>query len=251
MLEKNQSREESGSPLLLIPGLICDGRIFEAQVAAFPQARIIADSGQARSLGEMAEQVLAAAPPHFALLGHSMGARIALEIYRQAPGRVGRLALISTGVHPVAPGEADKRHALRDLGRSQGMAALVDAWLPPMVAPEHAGDAALMTRLRTMCVSAGLARYEVQAAALLSRPEVESLLPSIAVPTLVATGSEDRWSPPDQHRTIAAAIADADLQIIAGAGHMLPAEAPALLNAAIGRWLARPVATEPASSRRE
>jgi pimeloyl-ACP methyl ester carboxylesterase len=251
MLEKNQSEGEGQTPLVLVPGLMCDGRIFEAQLSAFPQAQIIPDAGDARSLAEMAVRVLAAAPPHFALLGHSMGARIALEIYRRAPERVGRLALISTGVHPVAPGEADKRYALRDLGRSEGMAALVDAWLPPMVAPDHAGDAALMARLRTMCVSAGLARYEAQAAALLARPEVESLLPSIAVPTLVATGSEDRWSPPDQHRAIAAAIRDCDLQIIAGAGHMLPAEAPELLNAAIARWLARPAATEPASSRRE
>jgi pimeloyl-ACP methyl ester carboxylesterase len=123
MLEKNQSDGEGQTPLVLVPGLMCDGRIFEAQLSALPQAQIIPDAGDARSLAEMAVRVLAAAPPHFALLGHSMGARIALEIYRRAPERVGRLALISTGVHPVAPGEADKRHALRDLGRSAGMAA--------------------------------------------------------------------------------------------------------------------------------
>ncbi|WP_420138018.1 alpha/beta fold hydrolase [Sphingomonas sp.] len=239
MMTKNQVGEEASEPLLLLPGLMCDSRIFQAQSAAFPQARVIADSGKERSLGEMAEWVLAAAPPQFALLGHSMGARVALEVVRRAPERVQRLALVSTGVHPVAQGEAEKRHALRDLGRSQGVAALVDAWLPPMVAPDRVNDVALMTALRAMCTSAGLERYEAQAAALLARPEVEPLLPSIAVPTLVATGSEDRWSPPAQHQRIAAAIPQADLQIISGAGHMLPAEAPDALNAVVARWLAR------------
>ena len=234
-----------GEPLLLLPGLMCDARIFASQSAAIAEALVPSDDGVSGGLAGMAERILESAPPRFALLGHSMGARIALEMVRRAPDRVTRLALVSTGVHPVAKGEAEKRYALRDVGRSQGMAALVDAWLPPMVAPDRAGDAGLMAPLRAMCIDAGLARYEAQAAALLSRPEVESLLPIIRVPTLVAVGGEDRWSPPEQHRAIAAAIADADLLIVAGAGHMLPAEAPAALNAAIAEWLARPALIKP------
>ncbi|MCV4567072.1 alpha/beta hydrolase, partial [Escherichia coli] len=81
-----------------------------------------------------------------------------------------------------------------------------------------AGDAALYRRLRAMCVEAGLERFEAQIAALLARPEVESLLPRIRVPALVAVGSDDRWSPPDQHRAMAALIPGAQLEIIDGAG---------------------------------
>ncbi|MEO9133242.1 MAG: alpha/beta hydrolase, partial [Sphingomonas sp.] len=71
-------------------------------------------------------------------------------------------------------------------------------------------------------------------------PEVESLLPQIACPVLVAVGREDRWSPPSQHEAIAALIPDARLVVIEGAGHMLPLEAPNALNHAIAGWLNQP-----------
>jgi pimeloyl-ACP methyl ester carboxylesterase len=231
-------------PLILLPGLMCDARVFAAQLSAFPMAIGAPDYGESDRLDTMAHLVLDAAPRRFALLGHSMGARVALEVFRLAPDRVARLALVSTGVHLPSMEEAPKRHALRDLGRQKGMAALVDAWLPPMVAPARQSDQALIAPLRRMCIDAGLARFEAQIGALLARPEVESLLPRIAVPTLVAVGSDDRWSPPAQHEDFAAHIPGATLAVIEGAGHMLPAEAPDALNAAIAAWLAAP---EPSS----
>lgn len=226
-------------PLLMLPGLICDSRIFAAQAGAFAQAWPVPDYGDVDTLADMARRVLDVAPARFALLGHSMGARVALEIVRSAGDRVDRLALLSTGVHLPGEGEAAKRYALRDLGRERGMAALVDAWLPPMIAPSRPRDD-LYQELHAMCVDAGLARFEAQIAALLSRPEIESLLSGIACPTLVAVGSEDRWSPPAQHEAIAALIPDARLVVIDGAGHMLPAERPDVLNVAIADWLEQP-----------
>jgi pimeloyl-ACP methyl ester carboxylesterase len=124
------------------------------------------------------------------------------------------------------------------------MAALVDAWLPPMVASPRCDDDAFMAPLRAMCIEAGLSRFEAQIAALLDRPEVESLLPQIDCPVLVAVGREDRWSPPSQHEAIAALIPDARLVVIEGAGHMLPLEAPDALNHAIADWLGRPTQSQ-------
>jgi len=240
-MHANEFHEDpTAEPLLLLPGLMSDSRIFAAQLAAFPSAVAAADYGLEHDLGAMAERVIDAAPARFALLGHSMGGRVALEVIRRVPDRVTRLALLSTGVHLPTPGEAPKRHALRDLGRTKGMAALVDAWLPPMVAPERARDPHVMAPLRAMCLDAGMARFEAQITALLARPEVESLLPRIACPVLVATGSADVWSPPAQHEAIAALLPDSHLVVVQGAGHMVPVEGPDALNAAIAAWLVSP-----------
>lgn len=230
--------------LVLLPGLMCDGRIFHHQTAAFPDAIAVPGYGLDDDLRLMAKRVLDLAPPRFALLGHSMGARVALEVVRVAPDRVERLALISTGVHPVRPGEAHKRYVLGDLGRAEGMAALVDAWLPPMIAPANRENDLLVAPLRQMCMEAGLATYEAHIRALLDRPEVESLLPRVSCPTLIMTGSEDAWSPPDQHRHIAQAIPRSVFRVADGAGHMLPIENAVALNRAIAEWLSEPCRVE-------
>ena len=225
--------------LVLLPGLICDRRIFSGQLERF-DAHVVNGFGLHAGIPEMAGYVLRHAPTRMSLLGHSMGARVALEIYRAAPERVERLALVSTGVHPVKPGEAEKRFSLRDLGRKHGTAALVEEWVPPMVSATSRGDKALMDRLRAMCMDAGVDAFEAQITALLNRPEVEYLLPTINVPVLVSTGELDIWSPPAQHEMIAAAVPQALLRIIKNAGHMLPVEAPEALNDAIAEWLLLP-----------
>ena len=138
------------APLVCLPGLLCDARMFAGQRAAFLGMIAIDGFGERRSLAEMAAYALSVAPPRMALLGHSMGARVALEMWRLAPGRIERLALVSTGIHPPQPGEATKRHALRDLGLREGAAALVDAWLPPMIAPANRTPA-LIEPLRRIC----------------------------------------------------------------------------------------------------
>lgn len=234
------------APLLMLPGLLCDARIWPGEVANLSGGTVAPSGyGTANTLEEMADRSLEGAPPKFSLLGHSMGARVALEIVRRTPERVERLALVSTGVHAVKAGEAEARHALLDLGREKGMQALVDRWLPPMVAPGRRSDAALIEPLRTMCTGAGLDTFAAQISALLNRPEVQSLLPSIACPTLVLVGDEDQWSPPAQHQAIAAAIPGAEMLVIKGAGHMLPAEEPALFVSALRAWLARETIAAP------
>lgn len=227
------------APLLLLPGLLCDARIWPSAALDLTHP-VIAPMGYglADSLEDMAAIALETAPARISLLGHSMGARVALEIVRQAPECVERLALVSTGVHQPRDGEAAARHALLDLGRAEGAKALVDRWLPPMVAPARRDDHALIDPLRAMCVQAGVDVFAAQITALLARPPVEDLLGSIACPTLVLVGSEDGWSSPAQHRDIADAIPGAELRVIDGSGHMLPAEAPEAFVDAVRRWLA-------------
>lgn len=233
-----QAPDACDAPLVILPGLMCDSRMFLHQLAAFGGRCVDGFYGGADSIGAMVDYALDRMPARCALLGHSMGARVALELYRRAPERVARLALADTGVHPVRPGEAEKRFALRDLGRRDGMGAMVDQWLPPMIGPAHAGDRALYAALRAMSVDAGLATYEAQINALLTRPDAAPVLPTITCPTAVIVGRDDQWSPVSQHQEMEAAIPGARLFIIDKAGHMAPAEELAAFNDALRAWLA-------------
>ena len=228
--------------LLFLPGLICDARMFAPQLAAFAESRAIDGYGGVDTLPGMARVVLEQADrdglERFDLFGHSMGGRVALEVFRLAPERVRRIALASTGVHSLGEDEPAKRRALQKVGHDQGFPALVDAWLPPMVAEANRGRPAYR-EMREMCLDAGQATFDAQINAQLVRPEQESLLSRIAVPALVMTGELDGWSGPAQHEAIAARIADSTLVIVEGAGHMLPREAPEAVNQAIADWLAR------------
>ena len=225
-------------PAVLLPGLICDARIWAPQVEALGDAVIAVDGyGEADSLSAMADQVLEQAPARFAVVGHSMGGRVALEVFRKAPTRLAGIGLISTGVHLPKPNEAEGRFSLLARGVEEGMDALIDAWLPPMVWEPNRLKPCLMDDLWQMCSDAGLDMFERQIRALLARPEVESLLPQIRCPALVATGAHDAWAPPVQHEAIAAAIPGASYAVIPDSGHMLPVEQPEAMTALLTTWL--------------
>lgn len=226
--------------LLFLPGLACDARIYKPQLAALPDSNAIDGYGAADSLVAMARIALDQAPESFDLLGHSMGGRVALEVFRLAPQRVRRIALVSTGVHSRREGEAAKREALQAVGWNHGFDKLIDTWLPPMVAEANRARPEIYEPLRRMNVEAGQDVFDAQIHALVNRPEVESLLPQIACPALVMTGELDTWAPPAQHGAIAAALPNSELVIVPGAGHMIQLEAPEAVNAAIARWLQRP-----------
>ena len=230
--------------LVFLPGLICDARTYEAQAEAFVGSLVVDSYGMADSLKDMAQLALAQADARGAeqidLFGHSMGGRVALEVIRLAPERVRRLALVSTGIHPLGADEPAKRAALKQIGHDNGFEALVDHWLPPMVAEANRARTDLYEPMRAMCLSAGQERFDAQIAALVGRSDVDDLLNRIACPTLVMTGELDQWAPPEQHARIAARLADSRLVIIPGAGHMLPVEAPAEVNDAIAGWLSMP-----------
>lgn len=226
-------------PLIALPGLICDSAIFAGIQSRFPGVDSIDGYyAGADRIEDMASHVIARAPARFGLIGHSMGARIALEIAARVPDRVTRLVLANTGVHGVSAGERDKRYTLRDLGRREGFERLVDQWLPPMVGAAGRADATLMADLRDMCLRAGQAVFEAQIEALLHRPDAGRVLPQIACPTLVVVGNEDIWSPVAQHQAISKHIRASQLHVMPGVGHMAPAENPATFNGLIEAWLA-------------
>ena len=230
--------------VLMLPGLLCDHTIWQAQAAGLADIAdvTIADFGELDDLSGMARAALdqVADDPSGRLLdvvGHSMGGRVAFELWRVAPERVRSLVVLDTGCHAVAPAEPASRQVLLGVAADQGMAALAEAWLPPMVHPDRRDDPTLMAPLTEMVMRATPELHARQIRALLGRPDATPLLAGITVPTLVIVGREDEWSPVPQHETIAAAIPDARLEVIDHSGHMVTVERPDAVTALLREWL--------------
>lgn len=224
------------SELILLSGLLSDDTpwsdVAARLTASFP-VRIISFAN-CSSLAEMAERVLGAAPERFALAGHSMGGRVALEVWRRAPRRIAALGLLNTGAAPRRPEEVAGRVRLVKVAQEQGMSALAAEWLPPMMASAAvtAEQQSIMQRLIRMVEGQTASSFAAQIQALLNRPDAEPLLPTIGVPTLLLSGREDTWSPVSQHLRMQRMIPGSTLVEVANAGHMAPIEQPdAVANA--------------------
>jgi pimeloyl-ACP methyl ester carboxylesterase len=224
--------------LVLVPGLLCDGTVWQEQVRALGGSHPVhvAAHGLADSLEQMAEQILAAAPAAFALAGHS------LEVLRQAPERVTRLALLGTGHEARAAGEnGEQERELRqgwiDLAHREGMLAVVRQSPLLMLHPSLMNDQALVSAVEAMGVRAGVAQLEAQIRALLARPDCTALLGRIRIPTLLLAGCEDKWSPLVRHEEMNRLIAGSRLVAVPECGHMSTMEQPAAVTRALRDWL--------------
>ncbi len=225
--------------LILLAGLLCDRSIWAdvaARLAAVARIEII-DFPNFASLESMAEHVIAASPERFVLVGHSMGARVAIEVVRRVPHRVRALGLFNTGVHPVSEQEPASRQALVRLAHESGMRRVAEQWLPPMLNEHGEVAAALRERLMQMVERASPTSFANQISALLNRPDAEAVLPSIRIPTLLMSATGDRWSPVAQHAAMRQHIPHADLAVIDDAGHMAPVEQPEAVADAMRAWL--------------
>ncbi len=229
--------------IVLIPGLACDAAVWEHAAGALRAAAAvhIAHHGTLDSLGAMAEKVLAETPGKFAVAGHSMGGRVALEIFRRAPERLTGLALLDTGTAPLAAGDAGAResagrHELLGIARHQGMAAMATRWVRGMVWPPRLGEAALIQDIIDMFARSSADVFGAQITALLARPDAGALLEQVRCPTLVLCGAEDSWAPAERHREMAARIPGATLTLVPECGHMCTMERPEAVTRALAQW---------------
>ena len=233
--------------LLLLPGLMCDAAVWAPLQSELDAVGAVAIPryADATSLGDMAARILAEAPPTFALAGHSMGGRVALEIARRAPGRVERIALLDTGCHarpegPAGEEEKARRYALLALARTQGVRAMAREWVRPMIHPDRLTDRALIDAILDMFERRTAAEFAWQIEALLARPDATAVLRSLDCPALVLCGRDDGWSTPAQHEEMAALIRHAHLVVIEHCGHMATMERPREVAAELLAWLRAP-----------
>jgi pimeloyl-ACP methyl ester carboxylesterase len=229
--------------LLLLPGLACDAEVWKHQARALGKITgvQVADYGASDSIQEMARVAIEKAPGRFALAGHSMGGRVAMEVFRGAPERVVGLALLDTAYKPLQPGEAGEcekaeRAGYVNIAQTQGMRAMARTWLQKMVHPSRLTDQPLIESIVEMLARKSSEIFAGQIKALLGRPDATPLLAAARCPTLVLCGREDAWSVLDVHRDMAARIPNARLAIIENCGHMATMERPEAVTAALAEW---------------
>ena len=229
------------SPLVLIPGLLCDERLWRPQIENLADIADIwiADHTRSDTMAGVARDVLADAPfTSFALAGLSMGGYIALEIMRQAPQRIARLGLLDTAASAERPEQTQKRMEFIELAERGEFPRVTEILLPLLIHPSQLEQPVLTDIVRSMANNIGKEAFVRQQKAIMSRTDSLGLLPAIACPTLVLCGRQDALTPLARHQEMAAGIRSARLEIIEDCGHLSTLEKPAEVSAALRRWLA-------------
>jgi pimeloyl-ACP methyl ester carboxylesterase len=226
-------------PIVLVPGLNCSARLYAEQIPPLWQFGpvTVADHRRDDSIPAIAQRILAAAPPRFALAGLSMGGYIAFEIMRQAPARVAKLSLLDTGAGPELPARTVQRKPLIEMACQGRFAEITDDQFPLLVHRRRHGDTALKALVRAMNEETGPDAYVRQQVAIIGRPDSRPDLAAVACPTLIVVGDDDQLTPPALAREMAAGIRGARLVVIPDSGHLSTLEQPAAVTAALVAWM--------------
>lgn len=226
------------TPLVLIPGMMCDARIWGSIPAALaPRAVLHHVPTDAGTMAELAARALHAAPPQFALAGLSMGGILALEILAQAPERVERLALLDTNPRAELPEVQARRAPQIARALAGGLEHVMREDMKPNYLAAGQGTRDILDLCMAMALDLGPKVFAHQSYALRDRVDRQAALAAFTGPALVLMGAEDRLCPRDRHELMHALMPQSRLVIIEGAGHLPPLEKPLETTAALHRWL--------------
>jgi pimeloyl-ACP methyl ester carboxylesterase len=221
--------------------LLLSARMYASQIEVlWPRgAVILANHTRDDSMPALARSILAQAPARFALVGLSMGGYISLEILRQAPERVARVALLDTMARPDTPEVSAARREQMHLATRAPFASVVSALIPRLVHRSRQDDTELTGLIVRMGEEVGVEAYLRQQTAIIGRIDSRPTLRDIRCPTLVLVGDSDQLTPPERASEIADGIPGAELVVVPECGHLSTLERAAAVNAALRSWLER------------
>jgi len=232
---------EEALPVLLVPGLNCTARVYEAQLPALWQFGPvqIADHRRHDSMAAIAASVLKAAPPRFALVGFSMGGYVSLEILRQAKERVIKLALLDTAAAADRPEQTERRLKSIALTKDGKQNEREEALWPLLVHPSRVNDEAVRSVVKQMHQETGSDAYIRQQTAIMGRADSRPMLRELKMKTLIVVGDSDQLTPPVAAKEMAELIAGSKLEILPNTGHMSTLERPDRVAKLLVEWVAQ------------
>lgn len=225
-------------PLLLIPGMMCDARMWGRIPDALQPRQVLHHLPiGADSMADLAQHALRIAPPRFALAGLSMGGILAMEILAQAPERVARLALLDTNPRAELPEVQARRQPQIDRALAGGLRAVIRDEMKPGYLADGPDRQPILDLCMDMALALGPQVFARQSRALRDRADRQAALAGFAGPALVLMGAEDRLCPRDRHDLMHALMPQSRLVVVPGAGHLPTLERPAETAAALRDWL--------------
>ncbi|MEQ9259319.1 MAG: alpha/beta fold hydrolase [Roseovarius sp.] len=233
-------------PIVFLPPMMCDARIFSAQLTAFsPTTPVtVAPVTGGDRVEEIASRLLDGLPRRFAVAGADMGGCVAMELLRRAPDRVSRVAFICTNALAETPQSAAEYEPLVIKLKAGQLEQAVHGFFKPVFLAPGVARARIIAEVVEMARNIGVEAIVAQIRAMQRRRDYQAALRRCKVPGLVISGEYDQLTPPRRHALMAELIPDAEHRVIEDAGHLPMLEQPEAMNAALRDWLARAPAKE-------
>ncbi|MDJ0827382.1 MAG: alpha/beta hydrolase [Rhodobacter sp.] len=229
-------------PLVLLPGMMCDARLFLPQIAALSAdtAVQVAPITQGETIEEIAKSVVATAPERFALAGLSMGGIVAMEVLRIAPDRVTRIALMDTNCQAEMPNVAAAREPQIVRVKAGRLAEVMRDEMKPNYLAPGPRRLEVLDIVMEMALELGPEVFIRQSRALQRRPDQQATLRKSKTRALILCGEHDALCPIRRHEFMAHLMPNAELQVIPEAGHLPTLEHPRIVTDLLRRWLSSP-----------
>ena len=227
------------TPLVLLPGMMCDERLFAPQINELSKRREVhfAKITDHETISELASDVLNNAPPVFALAGLSMGGIVAMEIVSQAPERVDRLALLDTNPLAELPDVLKRRGPQIDAIKNGQLKEIIRDEMKPNYLFDGVRKTEILKLCMDMALDIGPAAFIRQSIALRDRVDQKNTLGSYKRPALVLCGRHDVLCPLERHELMHTLLENSKLEIIEDAGHLPTLEQPKITTMALASWL--------------
>lgn len=230
-------------PVVLLPGMMCDARVYGPQLAALsPEMCLtVAPITRGERVEEIASGLLDVLPRRFALAGLSLGGIVAMEILRRAPDRVTRIALMDTNALAETPQSSADLEPVIMKARAGHVRDVVERMITPECLAPGPSRGEVMALVHDMAGHLGAEAVHRQLKAMQRRRDYQAALRRCKVPALVLCGEHDGLTPIKRHAFLADLIPYGHLEVIEGAGHFPVLEQPDSTTDALRDWLRQPL----------